>query len=316
MRLALRILISVILLGGICWWVGLDAIRSVLADTEPTAFALCMGWFLVHTALGFANLRLLTHALAPSVHTRGFLRAAVRAWVLGMYSPARMGDLSFFHYLDREGASPGIGLAVVVTDKLLTLCSSVVVGSAALLLLVGAKSAATAALAGLAVLAGVTLLLASSQVRAWVRRRLLGRYEARFTGFSKSLKLLLTEHRAVLATNALLTAARLVVLGLVIQAALRSFGQDVALPMVTGLSTIAQMGNWIPLTLAGAGLTEGTAVALFEAFTDAPAPAVLNAFLAVRLAAYLVGAACFAVIGSASEAAGSVRSNTKNEQKL
>ena len=163
-----------------------------------------------------------------------------------------------------------------------------------------------------AVLAGAaaaSLLLAAvvairnEPLRRWVRTRLLGENESDFRRFSYNLACLLKEHRSAVAGDIALTIVRMLLQAAAVCLGFRGFHTEVELLPAMGIMAAVQLIGWIPVTISGLGLMQGSAVVLFAALLGIDKAVTLNLFLLLALTGYLVAALVLLLLDWRTESA-------------
>lgn len=252
-------------------------------------------------AIGAINATVLTRALEPKTSYRLIIRSYLRSFALGLLAFGKLGELTFAHYLAQGGGNYGLGLAVLVFDKMVTFALISTVGCVGLFLYVGsAQAGTTAAISGL-LFAVAVAVLAHPGPRMWVRTKILRAHEGKFKGFSSYLLSLVREHHGVVGLNILLTILRMVLSGLSVYVGFMAFGVHVDLLPTIVISAIIQLISWIPITLSGLGLTHGAATLLFSVLYGLDKEVVLNVYVVGSVAAYCLAALLLFHLGYGSD---------------
>ena len=297
MQKAMRIAPTALLLGIVVWWAGPERMIEVLAAARIEWLAAMAGATVVFLVVGGACIALLTRALAPTLDRALVWKSYLRSFAIGMFGPSKLGELTFPYYLAAGGVSKGLGLAVLVADKAITLGILSVLGSLGLATLMGEIQAYTALTMGALALLGTIGLLRSHYARQWVRKRILGSREAEFGGFHSHIVQLLAVHRTMIAGNAVLTVLRMAVLATAVQFGLLAFEIQVEFLSVIAIVSAVQLISWLPITISGIGVSHGSAAFLFSACCGVQEPVVVDLFLFNSLLSYLLAGVVLLCLG-------------------
>jgi len=293
----LKLAVSAALLAVMVWWAGPDRLVAAIRELDGRFASLSFLLQFVSVALGGLNVVLLTHAVEPGLPKNLTFVAYLRSWVVGAAAPGRLGDLTLAHFLSPLGVTYGLGLATVVVDKFITFLVTVGIGALGLLLYVGGRQAALATALALAIAAGGALTIASKRVREVVRDRLLGRHGAKFQGFARYTREMLSEHPWILGVNVALTVVRTAVMAAAMWVMLLAFGVETDALAVLFVQTIAQLASWVPISMAGIGVRESTATVLYTQLLALATAPVLNANLLSLVFMYVQAAVLWVAFG-------------------
>jgi uncharacterized membrane protein YbhN (UPF0104 family) len=243
-------------------YVGPGALAAAFARAAP-------GWL-----LGFLAL----YALAPAlfgVEVWGMLRlievpvrwgealvASANAWSVGVLTPARTGDLSLAYFL-RGHATTGDLLAVVILDKLLSVCV-LALGTLVSAHAIGFPRAASEGGAALIV---VSLLLAFVASRAAAvppgARKLARRFSGSLPAEAYRSLARLAAHPGVLAWSSAFVVARWAYLCGAVWVAFRAFGASPGPLYVVAGTMVGRLIALLPLSVGGAGLQEPVQIPIY-----------------------------------------------------
>lgn len=297
LRFVWRIVVSVGLLGVALYVVGPTETVAAFRAVEPGVLVGVVVLQILGLGVGAVGIWVLVRTFLASVPFLPVASVYLRSTALGMFAPGKFGELVFPHFLARQGVSIGAGLAVLLVDKLITFVCAAVIGCVGLLLLVGAKQALSVALLSGLLVSLALLMAASGKLRRVARERLLGKHHRRFEGFSASLFGLLREERRAVAVNGILTVLRFLLRGGAAAAAFYALGSPVPFLPTVALLCLIQILSWLPVSVSGLGVTQGSAILLFALLLQAEQAVVLNAFLILPASAYILAAASLGVLG-------------------
>lgn|GEM_PF-2406599 len=299
---ALKVVVSAALLATMVWWVGPRELAAALRGLDIGLATASFFLQFAGIAMGGVNVILLTHAAEPSLPKRPVFVSYLRSWVIGAVAPGRLGDLTLAYFLAPLGVSYGLGLAVVMVDKLITFLVTVGIGAIGILLYVGGEQALLAAALALGMVGVLAYAIANRRVRGYVRDRLLGKHGSKFAGFSRFAGTILTGSPGVLVVNTVVTVGRAFLMGISVWVMLLAFGTRVDLLAVVFVQTIAQLAAWVPVSMAGIGVRESTATVLYTQLLGLQAAPVLNANLLTLVLGYLKAAVLWIGVGFGGKA--------------
>jgi uncharacterized protein (TIRG00374 family) len=189
--------------------------------------------------------------------------------LVGALLPGRSGDFSIIFFLRKSGVTLGAALAASLLDKLITLLlltAFAVYG--VFTLFPDFMLVLLLFIAGL----GFSLLI-YLRFREWIHgkviRLLLGRHAGHFSGFSRSLKLLLRSGKAT-ATNVALTGIKWGATYLLIWSLFLHFGGNIGYLDVVRISGIISIIQLVPVSISGLGVTQISAVIMYDRFLGVP----------------------------------------------
>jgi uncharacterized protein (TIRG00374 family) len=285
-RLRLRWTLGVALLGVLILIAGPARLAEAMSHASPRWILVVACLACVWLLLGALNVWLLLRQLTP-VSFGLFARAYVASWAASLVIPGQLGDVTQVILLRRAGVPAASSAASYLLDKMVSLAWLSLIaayglaqytpyhpGIELLLVLLVALSAGV----------GLRLLLrVESTSRPWLLR---GQSAARRA--IEQLRLFRARPAAV-ATNCLLTAMKWLTTAALYLAAFRAVGTTIGFEAAATIPVMSSLVGYVPLTIAGLGSMELTAVALFGTLGVQPAK-VLSAYLLLR-AVLVLGAA-------------------------
>lgn len=266
------------------------ALAGVVAGASPGwlagVVALACAWFV----LGGLNLFLLVRRLHP-VRLRTVLDAYLTGWMGSLLIPGQLGDATLVLVLRRQAVPAATGSAAYVLDKTVSLTWLVLVAAYG----VGRYTPQLRAwwlpalsLGGL--LAGAVGIAVFRRVAAGAHGP-LGRALERLFGELAAFR----RHPGTVALNVGLTIVRWGLTTSLYWAAFRAFDAPIPLEAAATIPVMSSLVGYIPVTVAGAGTVEWTAVLIF-AQVGVEDTAVVTVYLVLR--AVLVLAALGLLVSS------------------
>jgi len=273
--------------------IGLDSILRTLREINLmwgalVALCLCILFF-----LGALNVWILLRALRP-IPLADFVVAYSYSWAVSLISPGQAGDASLILFMRRYDVPLRQSGAAYTLDKAITvLLFGVVACVGAFVAIEEFKVLRLPFLVfGLSIVAGalVTALVFSKFPAGTGERR------SRWSRFKQELDTF-REKWHVLLLNFGMTTLKWMVVSLTYWLAFRSFGVPVEWRDIAVIPIVATLVGYIPVSLAGIGTVEVTAVFLFGK-VGIEQPAVVSTYLLLRtmqfsLAILLLGALRF-----------------------
>jgi uncharacterized membrane protein YbhN (UPF0104 family) len=269
--------------------IGLESILRTLKEIDPAwgaLVALCLSLLFI---LGALNVWILLRAMRP-VPLLDFVMAYSYSWAVSLISPGQAGDASLILFMRRYDVPLRQSAAAYTLDKAITL---LLFGCVAC---VGAFAAIEEfkelrlpfLIFGISVVGGAVLT-------ALVFSRFLaggGERPSRWSRFKEELNTFRQKPHLLL-LNFGVTVLKWMVVSVTYWVAFRSFGVHVAWREIAVIPIVATLVGYIPVSLAGIGTVEVTAVFLFGKVGVAQ-PTVLSAYLLLRtlqfsLAIFLLG---------------------------
>jgi uncharacterized membrane protein YbhN (UPF0104 family) len=258
---------------------------------------LAFAWLL----LGALNVWLLLRRLVP-VKPELFARAYVASWAASLVIPGQLGDVTQVMLLRRAGVPAASSAAAYLLDKVVSLGWLALVAGYGIgrythhhpaVWLIAALAVACSAAVAL-----ILLLRLRREMPGWLQRV----HSAARRAASQ-----LVEFRAqplAVATNFMVTVVKWLFTTALYLAAFRAVGVRLSFEAAATIPVMSSLVGYVPLTVAGVGSMELTAVVLFGTLGLAPAT-VLSAYLLLRAILVLVAVLLLALLGARREAPGS-----------
>ncbi|MBI2546231.1 flippase-like domain-containing protein [Candidatus Woesearchaeota archaeon] len=269
--------------------IGVQQIVNVLPRLELLYFMLFGAVFFASLFLGVINIKLLLDGLGYRLPFKKIAQYYITSWSLGLYAPGKLGEFSLVYLLKREKIGMGQSMAISVIDKVITF---IVFGTAAvtgfIVFLTFIESLWLLSLLMLGLAAALYFLL-SETGRAILKKYILRRFAAKFSGFNTTMRLFLKEKKKVLIYNVILTVVKLHLMALSISLLFISFGTHVSFFYTLLIIAIGTIIALIPVTFSGLGVREAASVYLFSKLGVDPA-VTLTVFLVALITNFMVSA--------------------------
>ncbi|MDP3698159.1 MAG: lysylphosphatidylglycerol synthase transmembrane domain-containing protein [Nanoarchaeota archaeon] len=250
------------------WTIGIKQIWSLLAATEFKYLVLAYLFFIVSVFIAVMNLYILFYPL-QKIDPRRFIQYFFASRVTSLIFPGRLGEFSLSYYLKGENINLGRGVAAVVTDKLITVTISMLLGIIAVSAFMKGQHI-TAFVLYVFLMLMLFVLLLSSRSRDFIKKWILRKYARHFAGFSKTLFSYEQEHKDMVLLNMVFTLVRMMVLALSAKAMFLALETDIPLLTLILVSGLETLSNSIPLTVNGLGIKQAIGVYVFSAIGVSP----------------------------------------------
>jgi len=186
------------------------------------------------------------------------------SYAIGLFVPGKVGEFSIIYLFKKKGVDIGKGTAVCILDKFITLITLSIIAIIGFILYLPAAIATKLITIIIIMVIASIIIVFSKRSRQLVKKYILRKYTAYFTGFSKTLFLYLKQHKLILTANFILTILKWVVTALSYLYVFQSFNTHVPfldIFLITGLSVIIAL---IPISISGLGVRELSAVYFFK----------------------------------------------------
>lgn len=250
------------------WTIGIKQVWSLLAATDFKYFVLAYLFFMLAIILAVMNLYFLFYPL-QKIDPQKFLQYFFASRITSLIFPGRLGEFSLSYYLKGENINLGRGMAAVVTDKLITVTISMLLGIIAVSAFMKGQHI-TAFVFYILLMLMFFVLLLSSRSRDFIKRWILRKYARHFAGFSKTLFSYEQEHKGMVLLNMVFTMIRMLVLALSAKAMFLALETDIPLLTLILVSGLETLSNSIPLTVNGLGIKQAIGVYVFTAIGVSP----------------------------------------------
>ncbi len=268
--LALKIAAGIALLAAVFLTVGVKRILEVLQQTHPGYYAAAFLVFLLSVAVAAFNLKLMLDPVRRIPFLPLLQHTLISNRVASLLTPGRLGEYSILLLLkNAENIPYGAGAAAVTADKLITLGVSSLIAVAGLGYFFDRQIAVSVAL-GLGVLLAGTIALLHPATRGLLKRLVLRRRAALFSGFSATLIAYVTRYRTAAVLNVLVTLIRAVLIALSAFFMFAALGVYPNLLLVIAIGSLETIATLLPITVSGLGVKQSIGVYLYSLIGIAP----------------------------------------------
>ncbi|MBI3051398.1 flippase-like domain-containing protein [Candidatus Woesearchaeota archaeon] len=282
--------LSAAALAMLLYLVGPDKIIATAAAMNPLLLPAIILLFAAGLAMGAYNLKILTDALGVKITYRQMTEYYLKSWAFGLIIPGKIGEFSFV-YLARKHMTTGQAMAVSVLDKMITVITLLALSYIGFFIFLPPEQAIRLTLiTAVAAAAGSAFLL--THAGRGLIKKLLGKYQNKFEGFSNALNHLVFRQRTAAALNLGITLLKWQLTAIVTYIAFLSFGQQINPLIILTISATAMLLSLIPITMSGLGVKEAASVYLYG-LAGVAAPVTLSVQIVLLIINYLGAALVF-----------------------
>ncbi len=186
----------------------------------------------------------------------------VLTWAFTTFGPGRAGEFLLIYFFKQKEMPLGQASAVVVLDKIVSII--IMAGLALLGLVIIVPQAPVFQWTLLTVIGLFTAtILLSSWGRRFIRTYVLKRFSSLFSGFGRTLNLLLYEHPGTIVTNVVFTLLKTAFTALIYVSLFAGFGVKVDLFRTVLIFCVFTIAQGIPVSMNGLGIREGIGLWLY-----------------------------------------------------
>ena len=259
----LRYFIGLALLALLVWRLGWTNLVSAFKASNLFYIPVLVVIFLVILFLNSIALHVLLIPVIPGIRCKESIIDYLYAWTIGCFLPSNIGQFSIVYFWHKRGLPTGSGLAITLLNKLGSLLWVAILGISGVLLFLPARQAMPSVLIfiGLCILFMFFLVVRPGRIFI---RFIFKRFAGWFPGFYSSIDEYFVIHRRSLITSYLVVLCVWLVMGLNTLVVFKMFGIHISFWNVVTINAIVQLFALIPVSIAGLGLREGSAVFLYS----------------------------------------------------
>lgn len=282
-RFGLRLAVALILMVVLVASIGLTRITRVLVSVDYFPGLMVVTGLILLFLIGAYNVWLILNGLHP-IPFLTFLRTYSYAWATSLITPGQAGDASMILFMRKHGVAVHVSSVAYLVDKLMTLMVFAIVGwYGCAYLIPELKWIWFVMFAGILVALPVILLLLrlfASKIRflLWLQQRV----EMVFGDLYR-----LRAKWYLLLVNIAVTIIKWLAVSYVFWMAFRSFSTTVDWPYIGFIPILSTLVGYVPVSIAGIGTVEVTAVFLF-AKVGISKPVVISVYILLRVFQFLI----------------------------
>jgi len=299
-----KIIIGLAILAGTLYYIGFESIVENFSKMDIIYLPAVLIFSLASIFINSLNLFLLGNLFQKLSVSKAF-DFVFTSFAATMVTPGRLGQISIVYMLKKHGFELGEATALVFVDKAVTIFVLSVFGSMGILLLMPREFFLQVLALLTAGWTGGLFFFYSEFGRNIIKKFVLGKHQELFTGFKKSIDIIVAEKKALI-KNIFLTFIRLNITALTEYALIISLGGSVDYILLLLISAVTQLLSFVPLTPNGLGIKEGgfsflatlIGVPLGIAGTTIFTMTILNYFYSAVYTAFFIQKTHFSKIGA------------------
>ncbi len=260
----IKLIFGLLLLFFVFYRVGLKEIyETILKINLFFVIPFIIVFYTLFFILGGINLKVLLNPI-KKVSFKKLIKYYALSWSFGLFVPAKIGEFSLIFLLKKEKIPIGKTTAICVIDKTITLITFVIFSVIGFLIFFNRVDSLKFTLILLAILFLAISSVLSNRIRSIIKK-IIGKYNVYFKGFSKTLFKYLRKNKKVLLINFILTLIKwcLIDAGLVFIYFL-AFDTMVNPIYIILITAIVLIVGLLPVTINGIGVKTPTAIFLYS----------------------------------------------------
>jgi len=273
----IRLIIGTALILYLVFSVGLSSLLQTAKSLDIICGVLAFALIILLLILGSLNIWLLLRGLSEISYLK-FFRAYAGGWTISLITPGQAGDLSVLLFLKKDGVEFNHAFSAYLVDKAITLFVFLWVSVSGFFFL-GLEFPIPVIYVTILVFFGFIctfLLLKKSRfgttIRSWI--------QSVVHSVAHNIQVYRVKPHLP-ALNGVLTFVKWLIVSVVYYYAFLAFGVHADWPEIAFIPIISTLIGYIPISIAGIGTVEFTAVMLFNK-VGIEQSAVINAYLLIR----------------------------------
>ncbi len=275
---ALRWGAAVLLFGLLFWLVDPGELLTTLSHADLSLILALAGLSVVWLFLGALNVWILLRRLG-TIPLASFAGVYLLSWSMSLLIPGQLGDATQIVLLRRYGIEAARSAAAYVIDKSLSLGMFVLIGAYGVMRFAGDVSLETAffvLLAGVLLAAGLVFGVVAVAPRSWFPQRLREFRKSFYTSVTS-----FADRPALVGLNAAISIVKWLVMAAMYYIAFAASSVFISFESAATIPVVSSLVAYVPITIAGIGTMEWTAIGLFDSVGVSPV-AVVGAYVIMR----------------------------------
>jgi len=289
-----KLMVGITLLSILIYKVGFGNLIDILLSTNPLAFLVIVALAFFQILFSSFNIKLISSALNYELSYSYLFKSYTRAWSFGKFMPGGLGELSIAYFLKKKGVPIKSSFFVAVFDKILTIISLSLISLIGVWVFFPTKTSIILSILIAFFVLGIFALLLSKSIRKLLKRLILKKYYSKFKGLSKKLDYMFSEKKRFLLANLMVTLIKSFFAAVIITFLFILLGIEINIFHVLIINSLTVLVSMVPVTIAGLGTKEATAVFLYS-LLGIEATVVLGAYILIRLVTMLIAIILFMI---------------------
>jgi len=291
LKFFLKAVIGILILGIVFYNVGIGNIYHTIIGIKIVFVPLILVLILIQYLLSALTLKILVDIFDNKIPYLKVLEYLMRGYSIGLFSPGRVGELSFVYFLKKDGLDYGKGGVIFLIDKMITFTTISAISVVGILVLLRNFNPTMMLLAAATIPIGIGVFIffiASRIGRGMIKKYVLKKFAPQLAGFSANMTNVLKKKLHLLLLNFVITLFRWTLSALTIYFMFIGFGGHAEFWKIWLINPVIIVISIVPLSIAGLGLREGSAVVLYR-IIDVASNISGGAYLFMTMINYAVG---------------------------
>lgn len=264
LKLLVKTILGIFILGFLLYKVGFGELYITLKGINLVYIPLFLFSTFVELAIGTIALKVLIYCLDKKMGFWRILNYHLRSFSIGLFVPAKLGEVSFIYFLKKDGLDTGKGAVIFVLDKLTTFITLSAVAVIGIFILFEERQSMIILIFLALVFVIILYFIISNSGRDIIKKYILRKYAILFSGFSKTFFYLLKNKPQFILLNFILGFIRWGIAAFSVYTIFLAFGNAPNYFYVWLITPLTILISLIPITIAGLGIRESSAVFLYN----------------------------------------------------
>lgn len=291
----IRVLVSLTILSLLFYKVGFVKPLSLILNLNYSFLAVLLLLQLTVVLIGILNIKVFLKAIKTKIPNFLLFKAYLLSWASSSFLPGKIGEFSLAYFLKKKFPM-GKTTAVLMVDKIVSLVIMIIFGLIGVLYFF--DFSAMLIFLGISTLILILMLsiFFSTKLRRIIKKFILRKYSYLFEGFMDSCRQISKSKKAII-INIFLTITRMIFIALCYYVAFLAIDPSFRINpfLIFFVSAVITLITFIPITIQGIGLKEGSAILLYSSVGISP-ELTLASHLLLLIIRYLYSALFFILI--------------------
>lgn len=282
----LKLTISLAIMFFLVYKIGFATIYETFITIDLAYLPLILIYFVFAEVVGLLNFWILCVPLG--VKLKKIVKPFFVSWALSFFIPGKFGELSIIYFLRHE-LKMGTSAAIYLFNKFTSFCIIVLIAAIGIIFFFKEKD-----LIYLTVITGLVIFLfflitLHPKSRHLIVKFIPKKYSEKFQGFSSTFFDFFKKYKKIVLLKYVLTVIKWVANTAVVYYIFIAFNQPIPYFSIFLIHAIVSTIGFIPITISGLGLKEGSAVYLFS-LIGISSVITLNVYLVQLVINYIIAA--------------------------
>ncbi len=260
----IKITISLLILSIIFYKIGIGNIYTRLISNSPIIIFTIILLLLINFLIDAFNFLLLLKALKVKIKYLKIFTYVLITAVFGALIPGKMGQFVMAYYLKKEKIKMGKSLAIIIIDKIISLIVLISIAIFAIFSLFKDITNISIIIILLILILLIIFVISAKKIKQLIVGKLSYRFRDNLKGLSNNFFILFKKHKKYLIINFILTVIKSFITGYQLYFYLHLNNKTIELIKIVYVNAITSLSTFIPITISGLGLREGTGIFLLK----------------------------------------------------